>query len=81
VDDEPQVDPVPDDLVHALREEGALAAFRRFPVGKQNHILRWIDEAAKEATRLKRVRVTVEVALRAREKQDDRTRRLKRNGR
>jgi hypothetical protein len=72
VDDHPAVDPAPDDLVRALREEGALAAFERFPVGKQNHILRWIEGAAKEATRTKRIAKTVEVALRAREKRDDR---------
>jgi hypothetical protein len=38
----------------------------------QNYSLLWIEKAAKEATRMKRIAMTVEVTLRAREKRDDR---------
>jgi hypothetical protein len=67
VDDHPVADPIPSDLLHALRESDALDAFKGFPVGRQNHILQWIEAAAKEATREKRIAQTVEGALQARE--------------
>lgn len=72
VDESPVADPAPDDLARALRDEGVFDAFGRLPVGKQNHIIRWIEEAAKEATREKRVAMAVEVALRAHEAAIDR---------
>ena len=66
VDQHPAADPMPDDLNRALRDEGALDAFRDFPVGKQNHILQWIEAAAQDATREKRIEMAVEVALKRR---------------
>jgi hypothetical protein len=72
VDQNPVVDPAPEDVVQALREAGAFAAFERFPVGRKNHIVRWIEQSARDATRAKRIAMTVEVALRAREKREDR---------
>jgi hypothetical protein len=72
VDENPVADPAPDDVVQALREAGALAAFERFPVGKQNHIVQWIERSAREPTRVKRIAMTVEVALRASEAREDR---------
>jgi hypothetical protein len=66
VDEHPAVDPMPDDLNRALRDEDALAAFRDLPPGKQNHIIEWIERAAREATREMRVAMAVEVALKRR---------------
>jgi hypothetical protein len=63
VDEHPVADTIPDDLHRALRDEDALAAFQDLPVGKQNHILHWIESAAKEATRENRIALAVEVAL------------------
>lgn len=72
VDENPIADPVPGDLAHALREVDAFEAFRRMPVGRQNHILRWLEAAVKEATREKRVAQIVEGALAWREDPKDR---------
>jgi hypothetical protein len=72
VDDSPVADPVPGDLAHALREVDAFDAFRRMPVGRQNHILGWLEAAVKEATRDKRVAQIVEAALAWREDPRDR---------
>jgi Domain of unknown function (DUF1905)/Bacteriocin-protection, YdeI or OmpD-Associated len=72
VDDNPVAEPVPGDLARALRDVDALEAFRRMPVGRQNHILRWLDAAVKEATREKRVAQIVEGALAWREDPRDR---------
>ncbi|MCY1547901.1 Bacteriocin-protection, YdeI or OmpD-Associated [compost metagenome] len=46
---------VPDDLLHALRAEGVAQAFQSMPPGKQNFIIRRIDEASRPATRERRI--------------------------
>jgi hypothetical protein len=63
---------IPDDLDAALREEGVLAAWQSLPAGKREHILRWIDVAAHEETRAKRVVRAVEEALARHERNVDR---------
>jgi hypothetical protein len=45
----------PDDLLAALRAAGATAAFKSLPPGRQNFIIRRIDEAVKPETRQKRI--------------------------
>jgi hypothetical protein len=72
VDDNPVADPIPSDLARALRDVDALDAFRRMPVGRQNHILGWLEAAVKEATREKRIGLIVEGALAWREDPRDR---------
>jgi uncharacterized protein YdeI (YjbR/CyaY-like superfamily) len=72
VDDNPEADPVPGDLARALRDVDALDAFRRMPVGRQNHILHWLEAAVKEATRERRIALIVEGALAWREDPRDR---------
>jgi hypothetical protein len=49
----------PADLLSALRAAGATAAFKTLPPGKQNFIIRRIDDAAKPETRRKRVEAAV----------------------
>jgi Bacteriocin-protection, YdeI or OmpD-Associated/Domain of unknown function (DUF1905) len=68
IDEHPLADAIPDDLHRALRDEDALLAFQALPVGKQNHILHWIESSAREATREKRIALAVEVAAAKREK-------------
>jgi hypothetical protein len=63
VDKSPQAEPMPPDLDRALRDSGAFETFGTFPVGKKNHIMRWIEEAVSERAREKRIAKTVEVAL------------------
>jgi hypothetical protein len=53
---------IPDDLMKALRAEGAAEAFKSLPPGKQNFIIRRIDEAAKPETRAKRIQEGVAAA-------------------
>jgi hypothetical protein len=72
VDENPVADPVPGDLTRALRDVDALDAFRRMPVGRQNHILHWLEAAVREATREKRIAQIVEGALAWREDPRDR---------
>jgi uncharacterized protein YdeI (YjbR/CyaY-like superfamily) len=72
VDENPVADPVPTDLARALRDVDAFDAFRRMPVGRQNHILHWLEAAVKEATREKRLAQIVEGALAWREDPRDR---------
>jgi Bacteriocin-protection, YdeI or OmpD-Associated/Domain of unknown function (DUF1905) len=72
VDENPVADPVPADLARALRDMDAFEAFRRMPVGRQNHILRWLEAAVKEATRERRLAQIVEGALAWREDPRDR---------
>jgi hypothetical protein len=62
---------IPEDLMSALRAEGVVEDFKSLPPGKQNFILRRIDEAAKPETRGKRVGEAVEAAHRSREKRID----------
>lgn len=68
----PVVDPVPEDLADALRDEQVLEVFDRISRGRRNQLLRWLEEAAMEETREKRIVHLVEVALAAREKEIDR---------
>jgi len=67
--------PLPTDLEAALREADLQESFAGFPVGKQNHIILWIEEAARPQTREKRAATAVQVAFRAREKAYDREKR------
>lgn len=59
---------IPDDLVSALRAEGVEEAFKSLPPGKQNFIIRRIDEAARPETRERRVQEGVVAAHQRREK-------------
>ena len=45
----------PADLVSALRAAGATSFFKAMPPGRQNFLIRRIDEAAKPETRQKRI--------------------------
>ena len=47
-------------------------SFAALPVGKQNHIILWIEEAVRPETRAKRVAKVIEMAFRARERTYDR---------
>ena len=60
--------PQPADLALALTEVDLQESFRALPVGKQNHIIQWIEEAVRAQTREKRVATAIEVAFRARER-------------
>jgi hypothetical protein len=73
VDEHPVADPTPPDLARALRDLDLLGAFERMPVGKRNHILHWIEQAVADRTREKRIDMTIEVTMRAREREHDRT--------
>ena len=53
---------IPEDLMRALRAEGAIDAFNGLPPGKQNFLMRRIDDAAKPETRNKRIQEAVEAA-------------------
>lgn len=59
---------IPDDLVSALRAEGATDAFQLLPPGKQNFMIRRLEEAAKPQTRDKRIQEIVEAAHQRKEK-------------
>ena len=59
---------IPTDLMKALRAEGVADAFKSLPPGKQNFIIRRIDDAAKPETRDKRIQEAVEAAHGRREK-------------
>ena len=64
---------IPEDLLSALRVEGATEAFKSLPPGKQNFMIRRIDDAAKPVTRDKRIREVVEAAHQRMEKVVDQT--------
>ena len=59
---------IPRDLMSALRAENVTEDFKSLPPGKQNFIIRRIDDAAKPETRDKRIQETVEAVRRKREK-------------
>ncbi|MCB1755802.1 MAG: DUF1905 domain-containing protein [Gammaproteobacteria bacterium] len=59
---------IPDDLMKMLTTEGVADAFMAIPPGKRNFIIRRIQEAAKPATREKRIREGVSAALERRSK-------------
>jgi len=63
---------IPDDLMSVLRTEGVVDAFKALPPGKQNFIIRRIDEAAKPETREKRIQEGVVAAHQRKEKLMDR---------
>ena len=54
----------PADLLSALRAEGATRDFKALPSGRQNFIVRRIDEAAKPETRQRRIQDAIEEAQR-----------------
>jgi hypothetical protein len=62
---------IPDDLTQALRAEGVEDAFKALPPGKQNFTIRQIEEAARSATREKRIQKAVELAHQKREQMSD----------
>ena len=59
---------IPEDLMSALRAVGAMEAFKSLPPGKQNFMIRRIDDAAKPETRDKRIQEVVVAAHQRREK-------------
>lgn len=59
---------IPADLISALRAEGVFEAFMSLPPGKRSFIIRRIDEAAKPATRARRIQEGVVTAHQRREK-------------
>lgn len=63
---------IPKDLAAALRAERATDDFKSLPPGKQNFIIRRIDDAAKPETRKKRIQEAVEEAHYQREKKLER---------
>ena len=64
---------IPKDLMSALVAEGAKEDFKSLPPGKQNFIVRRIDEAAKPETRAKRIQEAVGAAHRRGEERFDRS--------
>ena len=62
---------IPTDLMKALRAEGVTDDFKSLPPGKQNFIIRRIDDAAKAETHDKRIQDAVEAVHRRREKRID----------
>jgi hypothetical protein len=68
----PREEPLPDDLVVALREADVLEPFRRIARSTKNEVIRWIEDAKTEPTREKRILRAVERGLAAREKEIDR---------
>ena len=72
VPEKPPILPYPSDFAQALREVDLQDTFSRLPAGKQNHIILWIEEAARPQTREKRVPMAIQVAMRARERAYDR---------
>ena len=59
---------IPEDLMSALRAEGATEAFKSLPPGKQNFMIRRLDNAAKPETREKRIQEIVEAAHQRRQR-------------
>lgn len=62
---------IPEDLLNALRAEAVVEAFKSLPPGKQNFMIRRIDEAAKPQTRAKRIQDVVAAAQKRREELAD----------
>ena len=62
---------IAEDLARALRLEGVTKDFSLLPPGKQNFIIRRINDAAKAETRSKRIREAVQAAYDRREKLRD----------
>jgi Bacteriocin-protection, YdeI or OmpD-Associated/Domain of unknown function (DUF1905) len=72
LDEAPLVRAMPDDLARALADEGVRAAWDGLTRSTKNEIVRWIDAAAHEETRARRIAKAVEKAHVAREKRQDR---------
>ncbi|MGB2666448.1 MAG: YdeI/OmpD-associated family protein [Candidatus Acidiferrum sp.] len=72
VPEKPPVLAMPKELRSALKENDLQETFLRFPAGKQNHIIQWIEEAAHPQTTERRVAKTIEVTFRARERSYER---------
>lgn len=53
---------IPEDLLSALTAERMTASFKSFPPGKQNFIIRRINDAVKQETREKRIQDAVTAA-------------------
>jgi hypothetical protein len=68
----PKQEPIPDDLVRALRDADALGPFERIARSTRNELIRRIEDARTEPTREKRIAFAVERGLAAREKEIDR---------
>ena len=64
--DRAQVD-IPDDLRRALAADKVTDAFTSLPPGKQQYIIRRIDEAVKTPTRVRRIQEAVAAAQQRRE--------------
>ena len=58
---------IPKDLASALTAEGVMASFKSLPPGKQNFIIRKINDAVKRETRQRRIQEAVEAAHQRRE--------------
>ncbi|WP_125719086.1 YdeI/OmpD-associated family protein [Pseudoalteromonas rubra] len=54
---------IPDELLELLETDGMIDAFMDIPPGKRNYLIRRIGEAAKPATREKRIREALDVAI------------------
>lgn len=63
---------LPEDLVKALKAEGALKDFNALTPGKKNYAIRKINDVAKPETRKKRIAEAVELALQESERKRDR---------
>ena len=63
---------IPEDLAAALDEGGAREGWEAMPPGKREHILSYIEKAARDETRAKRIALTVEWAEGQRERKVDR---------
>ena len=72
VDLEPPVYEIAEDLADALREEGVLADFEALPRGRRNQYIGWMEDAAHEDTRAKRIGRLVEIGHAERERRVDR---------
>lgn len=59
---------IPADLTSALRAAGATAEFKLLPPGKQNFMIRRLNQAARQETRDKRIQEIVEAAHQRSEK-------------
>ena len=68
VPEKPPLLPLPADFALALREVDLQESFAAFPAGKQNHIILWVEEAARPQTRKKRIAAAIEVTFRSRER-------------
>lgn len=59
---------IPADLMRALAADGMTAAFKALPPGKQQFLIRRIDEADKPQTRTRRIEEAIEAAHERRER-------------